>query len=230
MRQRHVVDVRVDQAADARVQRRYVLLAALANQASAYTVAGHVAARQGNRHPSIAPYEIVDTADGQLALAVGNDKQFAALCAVLGCDELATDQQYATNTARVRHRDALRTEIGERLSTRPLATWVEQLSAAGVPAGPVNDIAAAFSLAERLGLNPTVELQREDGTTVRLPRNPIGLSATPATYRSAPPPLDDGCVRIRRAVGEVNEVRDVLRRCVSNSRRFDDVELLHTDT
>ncbi len=166
------------------------LLAALANQASAYTVAGHVAARQGNRHPSIAPYEIVDTADGQLALAVGNDKQFAALCAVLGCDELATDQQYATNTARVRHRDALRKQIGEQLSTRPLATWVEQLSAAGVPAGPVNDIAAAFSLAERLGLNPTVELQREDGTTVRLPRNPIGLSATPATYRSAPPPLD----------------------------------------
>jgi len=165
------------------------LLAALANQASAYTVAGHVATRQGNRHPSIAPYEILDTPDGQLALAVGNDKQFAALCAVLDCPQLVTDPHYATNTARVTHREALAARLRERLSARPLPEWVDKLSAAGVPAGPVNDIAAAFRLAEQLGLEPTVELERADGSTVQLPRNPIGLSLTPATYRSAPPPL-----------------------------------------
>jgi len=109
------------------------LLAALVNQASAYTAAGVVGSRMGNAHPSIAPYELYATCEGELVLAVGTDRQFAALCEVLA-----------------------------------------------IPA-----------LAERLGMHPIVELPREDGTTVRLPRNPIGLSATPAAYRSAPPRLPE---------------------------------------
>jgi crotonobetainyl-CoA:carnitine CoA-transferase CaiB-like acyl-CoA transferase len=165
------------------------LLAGLVNQASAYTAGGVVAGRMGNRHPSIAPYEPLRAADGELVVAVGNDRQFAALCSVLGLPELATDHDYATNTARVAHREALAVALEARLGTRPVAEWVAELTAARVPAGRVNDIAEAFALAERLGLQPIVEVPRRDGSVARLPRNPIGLSRTPPRYVSAPPEL-----------------------------------------
>ena len=165
------------------------LLAALVNQGSAYTLAGAVAGRMGNAHPSIAPYELLPTADGELVLAVGNDKQFAALCEAVGDPELARDERFATNGARVAHREALRAALIARLAGRDATAWVTALSAAGVPAGQVNDVAGAFALAGALGLDPIVELPRADGGVARLTRNPITLSATPATYRCAPPPL-----------------------------------------
>ncbi|KZB85357.1 CaiB/BaiF CoA transferase family protein [Amycolatopsis regifaucium] len=163
------------------------LLAALVNQGSAYTSGGTVPARMGNRHPSIAPYELLPCADHEIALAVGNDRQFATLCEVIGLPELAGQVRFATNPARVEHRAELRTLLVEHLSRRTAAEWAAELSAAGVPAGEVNDVAGAFALAERLGLNPTVDLPRPDGTSVRLTRNPIGLSATPPRYETAPP-------------------------------------------
>jgi crotonobetainyl-CoA:carnitine CoA-transferase CaiB-like acyl-CoA transferase len=168
------------------------LLAALVNQASAYTVAGAVPRRIGNSHPSIAPYELLATGAGELVLAVGNDRQFAELCAALGRPELAADERFATNPARVEHRAALRGELEAALAARPAAAWAEALSARRVPAGVVNDVAAAFELAERLGLDPIVAVPRGDGSEVRLPRNPIRLSETPPTYRSAPPRLGEG--------------------------------------
>jgi len=168
------------------------LLAALVNQGSAYTLAGAVGRRMGNAHPSIAPYELLGTGDGDLVLAVGNDKQFSALCEVLDAPELAADERFATNGARVAHREALRAALVARLAARGATAWVAALSAAGVPAGQVNDVAGAFALAGSLGLDPVVELPRADGSVARLTRNPIGLSATPATYRSAPPDLPEG--------------------------------------
>jgi len=165
------------------------LLAALVNQASAYTIAGFIPTRIGNDHPSIAPYELFKTGDGDLVLAVGTDRQFATLCDVLGEPELAANPRYASNPQRVRHRDSLRADLERPLAGRPAVDWARELTAARVPAGVVNDIAGAFALAGSLGLNPIVELPREDGDSVRLPRNPIGLSATPPTYRSAPPTL-----------------------------------------
>jgi crotonobetainyl-CoA:carnitine CoA-transferase CaiB-like acyl-CoA transferase len=165
------------------------LLAALVNQGSAYTVAGVVPGRLGNRHPSIAPYQLFPTADGELVLAVGNDRQFAALCEVLGEPGLATDAAYASNSARVEHREALGGELTRLLTARPATAWAKLLTAARVPAGVVNDVAGAFALAASLGLEPTVSLPREGGGAVELTRNPIRLSATPPRYRSAPPEL-----------------------------------------
>jgi crotonobetainyl-CoA:carnitine CoA-transferase CaiB-like acyl-CoA transferase len=157
------------------------LLAALVNQASATTIAGAVPGRLGNAHPSIAPYELVDCADGSLVVAVGTDRQFAALCEVLG---LAVEPEFATNELRVANRERLRAALEERLRGGTVAEWSERLAAARVPAGPVNDVAAAIELAQRLGLDPLVEL---DG--LRLVRNPIRLSETPPRYDSAPPAL-----------------------------------------
>jgi crotonobetainyl-CoA:carnitine CoA-transferase CaiB-like acyl-CoA transferase len=165
------------------------LLAALVNQASAYTAAGEIPARMGNAHPSIAPYELYRTGDGDLVVAVGNDRQFGSLCEVLGAPELARDARFVTNTERVHNRERLRAELERLLSGRSAADWAGALTAARVPAGVVNDVAGAFALATWLGLDPVVQLPRGAGGSVGLPRNPIGLSLTPPTYRSAPPPL-----------------------------------------
>jgi crotonobetainyl-CoA:carnitine CoA-transferase CaiB-like acyl-CoA transferase len=162
------------------------LLAGLVNQASATTVAGAVPGRMGNAHPSIAPYEVFPTGEGDLVLAVGTDRQFAALREVVGLD---ADERFATNALRVTHRAALRAVLVARLAARPADDWIARLTAARVPAGRVNDIGEALAFAAALGLDPVVDVPTHDGGTVPLVRNPIGLSATPVTYRSGPPPL-----------------------------------------
>jgi len=167
------------------------LLASLVNQGSAYTIAAVVPERLGNRHPSISPYEVYATAAGGLVLAVGNDRQFAALCEELGAPGLAADPRFATNSDRVANRDALGAELERLLAARPAAEWSAALLARRVPAGQVNDLGAAFAFAQRIGLAPTVDIPREDGSTVSLTRNPIRLSATPATYRTAPPRMPE---------------------------------------
>jgi crotonobetainyl-CoA:carnitine CoA-transferase CaiB-like acyl-CoA transferase len=168
------------------------LLAALVNQGAAFTLAGAVAGRMGNGHPSIAPYELFAAADGDLVIAVGTDRQFAALCDTVGRPELAADPRFATNDARVAHRAELREALEAALAARPAGDWADALTAARVPAGRVNDIAGAFALAGELGLEPIVDVPRADGSTARLTRNPIGLSRTPVSYRTAPPPLPQG--------------------------------------
>ena len=156
-------------------------LSALVNQAQAVVGAGAVPRAMGNAHPSIAPYETLPTADGVLVLAVGNDRQFGSLCEVLGLD-LASDPDFATNPARVAHRPVLARRLSEVLTTGPTARWVEALTAAGVPAGPVNDIPAALELASTLGLEPVAR-----AAGVPTVASPITLSRTPVDYRLAPP-------------------------------------------
>ena len=168
------------------------LLSALANQTSGYVGAGVVPQAMGNRHPSIAPYEVFETGDRPLVLAVGNNRQFASLVQVLGVPDLADDERYATNTQRVAHREQLVRDITDALSADSADVWFEKLTEQGVPCGPLNDNADAVALAERLGLNPVVEIDdpRRD-RPVRQVANPIRLSATPASYRSAPPRLGE---------------------------------------
>jgi crotonobetainyl-CoA:carnitine CoA-transferase CaiB-like acyl-CoA transferase len=167
------------------------LLAGLVNQGAAFTVAGVVPRRMGNAHPSVAPYELLPTRDGPLVVAVGTDRQFAALCAVLDLPGLASDARFTTNHARVQHQEALRTHLVDALAAKPAAEWAAALTAARVPAGVVNDVAGAFALATTLGLEPVVDVPRADGSggSVPLTRNPIRLSRTPPRYRTAPPSL-----------------------------------------
>jgi crotonobetainyl-CoA:carnitine CoA-transferase CaiB-like acyl-CoA transferase len=168
------------------------LISALVNQASAYASAGVIPQILGSAHPSISPYAVFDVADGGLALAVGNDGQFAALCGVAGVPELAEDGRFATNPARVTNRDALNDALREPLRARTRAEWFDALTAAGVPCGPINDMAGAFDLAARLGLDPVVDIDdaRRD-TPARQVRDPLQMSLTPPTYRTAPPRLGE---------------------------------------
>jgi crotonobetainyl-CoA:carnitine CoA-transferase CaiB-like acyl-CoA transferase len=170
------------------------LLSALVNQASAYVGAGVVPGILGNAHPSIAPYEVYPAADRPLVVAVGNDAQFRALVTALGEPGLADDDRYATNPARVAHREELGARLRARLGSRTADDWQERLTAAGVPCGPINDLEAAFSLADRLGLDPVASID-DPRRTAATPTvaHPIRLSRTPATYRTAPPEVgEDG--------------------------------------
>lgn len=162
------------------------LLSAMVNQSGAFVGAGVVPRAMGNAHPSIAPYEVLPTADRPLALAVGNDRQFRACVEELGRPELADDPRFATNPERVRHRDDLRAALVAALTTAGVEHWVFALTARGVPCGPVNRMDEAFALAEALGLHPVVEADGARGVA-----NPIALSQTPAAYRLSPPPVGD---------------------------------------
>lgn len=167
-------------------------LAALLNQGSAYLLAGVVGERLGNAHPSIAPYETFPTADGELAVACGNDAIFQRLCGVLGLETLVDDPRFATNAARLEHRELLAETIASVLRQRPAADWAAVMAAAGVPAGPIRDIADAFALAEALGLEPVAEI---DG--VRTVRSPLRLSGTPVAHRHRPPALGEHDAELR---------------------------------
>jgi crotonobetainyl-CoA:carnitine CoA-transferase CaiB-like acyl-CoA transferase len=168
------------------------LLAGLVNQASSTLATGESPQRMGNAHPSIAPYETLRTADGPLALAVGTDKQFAALARVLGVPGLSEDSRFRGNENRVAHRAELKALLEEQLRTKPAVEWSELLSEAGVPAGKVNSIVEAIELAAGLGLEPVVEIaDASSPRTSRQVANPIQLSETPATYRRLPPLLGE---------------------------------------
>ncbi|CAM3441303.1 CaiB/BaiF CoA transferase family protein [Dermacoccus barathri] len=161
------------------------LLSALANQSGAHLMTGAVPRGMGNRHPSLTPYEVFTTADRPLAIAVGNERQFARLADVLRHPEWADDPRYASNALRVEHRDFLVTAMNDALSSRSAGEWASDLGEAGVPAGPVNDIEQAFALADQVGLDMRVDV---DG--LAQVANPIRMSATPATYRRRPPRLE----------------------------------------
>ncbi|AXG14534.1 CaiB/BaiF CoA transferase family protein [Intrasporangium calvum] len=178
------------------------LLSALVNQAQGYVGAGVVPLRMGNRHPSIAPYEAFRTQDRLLVLAVGTDRQFGALCDVLGLPELARDPRFATNDQRVAHRDELCIFVGDRLGMRPADHWFKALMDRGVPCGPINTIDEGFALAVQLGLDPVAHVPQKAApppglgqdeavtpATLATVANPIRLSRTPAVYRSGPPTL-----------------------------------------
>ena len=161
------------------------LLASLVNQSSGYVLAGVVPQAMGNAHPSIAPYEVYRASDRPIVIAVGNDGQFAKFSAAIGRADLAADPRFATNAARVEHREALNEILDGVIGERTADDWQQALTTVGVPCGPINDIAHAFDVATRLGLEPIA--QTPDGTPTVA--SPIRLSETPVEYRLSPPTL-----------------------------------------
>ena len=168
------------------------LLAAFVNQGTATLATGNSPARIGNAHPSIAPYETFRTRDGLLAIAVGNNRQFGALTEALGLNSLTEDPRFRTNELRVASRVPLKRILEQALETDSAAHWQAKLLEAGVPAGKVNDIGEALALGHSLGLEPSVHFTDPitGRSSVQL-ANPIRLSASPATYRQAPPTLGE---------------------------------------
>ena len=172
-------------------------VAILENAIARYLATGEVPGPLGSRHPSIAPFAAFAAADGHLVLAAGKDALFAKLCAVLGRPQLAADPRFATNEARVRGVDALRAELESALAARRVAEWLPLLEAAGVPCGPIQDVAQVLADPQVAARNMVI---RAGGA--RMAGNPIKLAAFPDPAQRAPAPeLDEHRATILRELG-----------------------------
>ena len=166
-------------------------LAMLVNQAQNAFATGVAPARRGNAHPNIVPYETFPTADGEIVVAVGSERQWVRFCTAIGLPEIATDRRFATNHQRVTHRDDLRAILRERMAGETSAAWLERLGAAGVPCGPINDILAALALPQSRARDMDVTIAHPVLGPIRQVGLPFKLSATPASIRLAPPLLGE---------------------------------------
>ena len=165
-----------------------VQVAMLANMSSNYLTSGQVPTRQGNAHANIVPYQTFASADGHIIVATGNDGQYRKFVQAGGRPELADDERYATNPARVQHRDALVPLLADMVKQKTRHEWIHLLEAAGVPCGPINTLGDVFDNPQVIARDMCITLPHPSAGEVRLVGNPIKMSATPAQY-GAPPPL-----------------------------------------
>jgi formyl-CoA transferase len=161
----------------------------LANVAMNYLISGEPPKRYGNAHPNVVPYQTFATADGHLALGVGNDAQFQRLCEQLGLPELSHDSRFHTNAGRVQNRDMLIAQLQKIFLQRTAAEWVEQLTAAGIPAGPINNVAQILADPQIAAREMVVEIVHASGAPLKLLGPVPKFSATPARVQSPPPLL-----------------------------------------
>jgi len=177
----------------------------LASVAMNYLVSGEPPRRYGNSHPNIVPYQTFKTADGFLALGVGNDGQFQRLCEQLDLPELAQDARFQTNAGRVKNRKTV-VEILEKIFLqRPTAEWVERLTAAGIPAGPINTIAQALAEPQVAAREMIVEVRHPSGEPLKFLGPAPKFSATPARLQLPPPLLGQHTDEILRELLQMNE-------------------------
>ncbi|WP_183131144.1 CaiB/BaiF CoA transferase family protein [Pseudomonas coronafaciens] len=177
-----------------------VQVACLANQAMNYLTTGVAPGRLGNAHPNIVPYQSFPTADGDLILTVGNDSQFRKFAGVAGQPQWADDPRFVTNKLRVAHRAELIPLIRQATVFKPTGWWVAELERAGVPCGPVNDLAQVFADPQVVARGLAIELPHALGGRVALVASPIRLSETPVEYRRAPPLLGEHTDQVLQAL------------------------------
>lgn len=163
----------------------------LVNVAQNYLVSGEAPSRYGNAHPNIVPYEVFQTSDGYLALGVGNDKQFQALCAAAQRQELSADVRFQTNPARVANRKALIPILQAVFVGRRTSEWLALCNELGIPAGPIQDVPSALNDPQASARQMVQEVRRADGQSVRLVGPVAKLSKTPAQIFCAPPRLGE---------------------------------------
>lgn len=168
-----------------------VQVACLANQAMNYLTTGNAPRRLGNAHPNIVPYQDFPTADGNFILTVGNDGQFRKFAEVAGQPQWADDPRFATNKQRVANRAELIPLIRQATVFKTTAQWVSELEKAGVPCGPINDLAQMFQDPQVLARGLAVHIPHPLAGNVPQVASPIRLSETPVQYRQAPPLLGE---------------------------------------
>ena len=172
--------------------------ALLTYQAASYFATGTAPRRQGNRHPTIVPYQTFTAQDGDFVLAVGNDDLWRRFCKVIELPSLSDDRRFVTNRDRVQHYDELKPLLDERLGTRPKADWIAALTAEGVPCGAVRDVAEVLEDPQISARSMIAAVEHSTLGAVRVLGMPIKLSDTPGAVRTAPPTLGQHTDQILR--------------------------------
>ncbi|HEX2199210.1 MAG TPA: CaiB/BaiF CoA-transferase family protein [Burkholderiales bacterium] len=175
-------------------------IALLAYQNTNYLATGVPPKRIGNLHPNIVPYQPFRTSDGDVIIACGNDNLYRKFCVAAGCSELADDARFATNGKRVENRTELTRLLAEVFRRRSTREWLELLDAAGVPNGPINDLAQVFEEPQVKARGVRIELKHAAGAMVPMVASPMRFSATPLEYRQAPPLLGEHTEEVLRGL------------------------------
>jgi len=172
----------------------------LANQGMNYLATGENPPRLGNQHPNIAPYQEFPTKDGYIILAVGNDPTFERFCKAFGQEALLADPRFATNPIRVQNRQLVTDTLTPVMKSKTTAEWIDALEALKIGCGPINTLEQVFADPHVQAREMVVEMAHGSGETVQVIANPVKLSATPPSYRSAPPVLGEHTQDVLTAV------------------------------
>lgn len=176
-------------------------VSSLANVASNYLISGKVPRRLGNDHPNVVPYSTFSASDGELIIAVGNNRQFALLCEVIGLCELAVDEKFRTNEARVENRRELTKILNSQLQLKKVSDWMTLFSANNIPCGPINTIDQVFDDPQVSARNMVVQVDHPEAGLVKLVGSPIKLSRTETRVERHPPMAGEHTDEILQEVG-----------------------------
>jgi crotonobetainyl-CoA:carnitine CoA-transferase CaiB-like acyl-CoA transferase len=189
-----------------------VQVAALANQSGSYLLSGSVPQRMGSAHPSIVPYQPFACADGHVMLAIGNDGQFTSLCRAAGQAAIASDERFATNAMRVRHRAELLEVLTPLMKQHSVERWCELAQQEGFPCGPINTIDRVFRDPQVRTREMQIQMNSPSYGELDLVASPMRLSASPVSYRRAPPSLGQDTHEVLRDLhysdDEITSLRD----------------------
>ena len=190
-----------------------VQVASLANQNMNFLSTGTPPTRMGNAHPNIVPYQDLPTSDGDMIVAVGNDRQFAALCGAVGHPEWSTDDRFTTNALRVENREAIIGLLSTVTAKRTTKEWIAICEGAGVPCGPINDLQAVFDDPQVIQRELRIEMAHPTAGTISLVGSPMRLSETPVEYQLPPPLIGEHTVTVLEQVLHMahEEIRDLAR-------------------
>jgi len=187
-------------------------VSSLVNVASNYLISGEVPARLGNDHPNIVPYSTFQAQDGELIIAVGNNRQFASLCQILSIPDIAVDEKYSTNQARVENRISLTRILEDRLRIKTVEEWIKLLAENNIPCGPINRIDQVFENPQIKAREMVVEVQHPKAGSVKLVGSPLNLSRTKVTTKRHPPLAGEHTEEVLQEIGLSNEQIQYLKR------------------
>lgn len=187
-------------------------VSSLANVASNYLISGKVPRRLGNDHPNIVPYSKFKALDGDIIIAVGNDRQFADLCKVIGIPQIAEDERYRTNEARVENKLELTKILDDQLQLKTAAEWIEVFSEKNIPCGPIHTMDRVFEHPQVLARDMVVHVNHPEAGRVKLVGSPIKLSRTKAKIERHPPIAGEHTSEILQQAGfsleEISQLKE----------------------
>jgi len=181
-------------------------LAMMANVGSSFLATGQEPRRYGNGHPTVVPYQVFDSSDGKVVIAIGNDRQFASFCnSLLGRPDLAFDDRFSTNSARVAHREELLAALRPLIRAKPTGFWLEKMRSIGIPGGQVRSVGDALRSPEAAGRNMVSDIPHPTAGRVSLVASPLKLARTPVIEPVAPPLLGEHTESVLRQVLNYDE-------------------------